>query len=143
MSGSTEKSWLFVAGVADPELTQRLRMHIAEKEQEGVIPAGESARVAKLSTALTRGTFVVSPERLELLRGLCQIYSAGILAERITSHRRVVGPVIVFFKKILFRIVAALLGPSFTSQRYFNAGVIRLLGSLCNEAQKSAHPHDS
>lgn len=75
----------------------------------------------------------MSPERLELLRGLCHLYSAGIRSEKITSHRRFVGAVIVFVKRAFFRVLSALLGPSFQFQRDFNAGVIRLLGDLCNE----------
>jgi hypothetical protein len=86
-----------------------------------------------VSTAIAPQSFTTSPERLEMLRSLCQIYSAGIRAANITSHRPVIGPLIVFVKKILFRSVAALLGPSFERQREFNAGVIRLLGDLCNE----------
>ncbi len=97
------------------------------------MPPNEPERVAQLSTTISKGAFVVSPERLELLRGLCHLYSAGIRAEKITSHRKVIGPVIVFVKKALFRVLSALLGPSFQFQRDFNAGVIRLLGDLCNE----------
>jgi hypothetical protein len=101
------------------------------------MPEDEQQRVAKLSTAIAKGAFVVTPERLELLRGLCQIYSAGIRAERISSHRRYLGPLIVFFKKALFRVISALLGPTFSYQRDFNAGVIRLLGDLCNESDRA------
>jgi len=71
---------------------------------------------------------------------LCQIYSAGVRSEKITSHRPVIGPLIVFVKRALFPVVSTLLGPSFRFQREFNAGVIRLLGDLCNEAGDQEEP---
>lgn len=140
MTVSTHNTWLEVMGSPDPALAERMSAMVAQLAVTGDMPADEQARVSRLSTVLTQGAFVVSPERLELLRGLCQIYSAGIRAEKITSHRRVVGPIIVFCKKLIFRVVSALLGPTFSFQRDFNAGVIRLLGSLCNEDSGPRRP---
>ncbi len=118
---------------SNPELELSLAKAVESWKQSGVMPDNEPTRVSEISTAIARQSFSTSPERLEMLRSLCQIYSAGIRAGKITSHRPLVGPAIVFSKKILFRAVAALLGPSFERQREFNAGVIRLLGDLCNE----------
>jgi hypothetical protein len=130
--GSTH-NWLRIDGIDNAQLVSSLAARTVSLVSGGCMPPNEPERVAQLSTTISKGAFVVSPERLELLRGLCHLYSAGIRAEKITSHRRVVGPVIVFVKKALFRVLSALLGPSFQFQRDFNAGVIRLLGDLCNE----------
>jgi hypothetical protein len=133
MSTSSQPTWLEISGKAAPKVAEQLSEQVASLSAAGVMPANEQARVAQLSTALTNDSFVASPERLELLRGLCQIYSAGIRSEKISSHRKFLGPVIVWIKKLLFRVISVLLGPTFSFQRDFNAGVIRLLGSLCNE----------
>ena len=133
MSNSNEQSWLSVCGVKDGSLERDLVASVAQMQSQAGMPAGEVARVAGVSTAIATGSFTVTPERLELLRSLCHLYSAGIRAEKISSHRPVIGPVIVFVKKALFRVVSGLLGPAFRYQRDFNAGVIRLLGDLCNE----------
>ncbi|MFO0417541.1 MAG: hypothetical protein ACK5Y6_09655 [Pseudomonadota bacterium] len=125
--------WISVAGKSESELQRTLTASVNHWSAAGAMPPNEVERIAKLSTAISQGSFSVSPERLELLRGLCQIYSAGIRAEKITSHRKVLGPVIVFVKRSLFRVVSALLGPTFQFQRDFNAGVIRLLADLSNE----------
>ena len=125
--------WFTIAGSGDATLAARLTASVGRWAESGVMPANEPARVAAASTAITTGAFATSRERLELLRELCQIYSRGIQSEKITSHRPVIGPVIVAAKKILFRAVASLLGPTFQFQRDFNARVIRLLGDLCNE----------
>ncbi len=128
-----QTGWFTVAASEDAALAARLTASVRGWVESGAMPANEPARVAGVSTAITTGAFSTSRERLELLRELCQIYSRGIQSEKITSHRPVIGPVIVAAKKILFRIVSALLGPTFRFQRDFNARVIRLLGDLCNE----------
>jgi hypothetical protein len=127
-------SWLKVALTDTTALERSLSAKIEALTLSGAIPAGEVERVACVNTAITRrDAFVVTPERLELLRGLCHLYSAGIRAEEIRSHRPWIGPIIVFIKKGIFRVISALLGPTFQYQRQFNAGVIRLLGDLANQ----------
>jgi hypothetical protein len=73
---------------------------------------------------------------------LCQIYSVDIKEREISSHRRFVGPCIVAVKKVLFKIVKVLLGPTFKHQRDFNAVTVSLLIDLCNESEKPVVPHD-
>lgn len=135
MAQNSSRVWLRIEGADSAQVASGLAERAALLVSDGVMPPNEPDRVAQLSTTIAKGAFVVSPERLELLRGLCHLYSAGIRAEKITSHRPVIGPAIVFVKKAFFRVLSALLGPSFQFQRDFNAGVIRLLGDLCNENQ--------
>jgi hypothetical protein len=132
-SKPTNQSWLSVAGAEAPQLAESLAVAVRGWVDSGSMPVGEPARVASVATGIAKGAFSTSRERLELLRELCHIYSAGIQSEKITSHRPVIGPVIVAAKKMLFRVIASLLGPTFRFQRDFNARVIRLLGDLCNE----------
>ena len=130
---STSENWLSVAGADASALAESLAASVRGWAESGVMPIGEPARVASVATGIAKGAFSTSRERLELLRELCHIYSAGIQSEKITSHRPVIGPVIVAAKTMLFRVIASLLGPTFRFQRDFNARVIRLLGDLCNE----------
>ena len=141
MANSCAQSWLSICGAGEVSLERDLSAQIAALVAEGRIPPQERERVSRLSLGISNGAFVTSPKRLELLRNLCQLYSAGIRAEKFTSHRPVIGPLIVFVKRRLYPIVSALLGPSFRFQRDFNAGVIRLLGELCNEAESSREGH--
>ena len=134
MEKSSKHTWIKIAGSSDVTLAKEIAADVADLIARNQMPVNEPERVAELSTAISRGAFMASFERMELLRGLCQIYSAGIRSEKITSHRKLIGPVIVFMKKGIFRVVSALLGPTFQLQRDFNAGVIRILGDLCNES---------
>jgi hypothetical protein len=131
---SNTQLWIEGSGFDCAQLQRDLSECVATLATQGAMPPNECERVAAIKIGIADGAFVASPKRLELLRGLCQIYSAGIRSEKITSHRPVVGPLIVFVKRALFPVVSTLLGPSFRFQREFNAGVIRLLGDLCNEA---------
>lgn len=133
MDGSKKQDWFRVAGVDSVDISESLSLRVNSLIASGVMPQDDPERVAALSMGIAKGAFRVSPERLEMLRGLCHLYSAGIRAEKITSHRRLLGPLIVSTKKAIFRILSSLLGPSFRYQRDFNAGVIRLLCTLCNE----------
>lgn len=133
MSKNLTEQWLEIRGFDTGQLANGLAAQVAQWSTQGIMPRDEEERVARLSTSIAKGAFVVSSERLELLRNLCHLYAAGIRAEKITSHRPLVGPVIVFAKRVFFRVLSSLLGPSFQFQRDFNAGVIRLLGDLCNE----------
>ncbi|MEY4701618.1 MAG: hypothetical protein RL326_1805 [Pseudomonadota bacterium] len=134
----THDGWLRVGEQGDPSLENALANAVKAWVEDGAMPPNEPERVAGISTAIASQSFTTSPQRLEMLRSLCQIYSAGVRAGKITSHRPIIGPCIVLVKRILFRSVAALLGPSFERQREFNAGVIRLLGDLCNEDRPHA-----
>jgi len=133
MQKSSDNSWLEIDGEISYQLACSLTSRISDLVLQGVMPANEQERVARHSSAISTASFIVSSERLELLRNLCHLYSVGIRAEKIASHRRLLGPIIVFAKKSVFRVISALLGPSFRYQRDFNAGVIRLLSDLCNE----------
>lgn len=130
-------SWVCVGGSDDIALADSLAAGVKQWAESSRMPLNEPERVSEFDTNIVRGSLVLSPHRLELLRRLCHVYSAGVRSERISSHRPILGPAIVFAKKILFRIVSPLLGPSFKHQREFNAAVIKLLGDLCNEATES------
>lgn len=50
-----------------------------------------------------------------------------IRLEKITSHRKVLGPVIVVFKKIARRILLPFMTPFFERQKRFNVGMVNYL----------------
>jgi hypothetical protein len=100
-------------------------------------PPNHEEDIRKLVLSTASGEFVTSPDRLARLRRLCQIYGVRIRPETITSHRKIIGPVIVAVKKVLFRVVEGLLGKTIKHQRDFNAEVVALLTDLCNEAGAS------
>lgn len=136
-NNTTDDHWFLIGGNSAPEIAKSIREAVRNDVTSGAMPADEEARIAAFSTSLSHGSFVASPERIELIRSLCQLYGRGVQAQKIQSHRKMIGPAIVAVKKVIHRLLLALLGASFSFQREFNAHVIRLLSDLCNEAHLS------
>lgn len=77
--------------------------------------------------------FQVDYHKLESLRRLCQLWEVDIRVSEITSHRKMIGPLIVRAKKILFPVVKFFLKDLIREQRDFNASVIQLCAQICND----------
>ncbi len=129
-------SWVTVCGAVDSDLAHALNEKVLALRAAGKFSEADQLHIQGLSFSVTRDGFAASPERVEVLRKLCQIYSADIRPQAPTSHRKFIGPFIVFGKKMLQPVVNAVLGPAVRNQREFNASVISLLTDLCNEGAR-------
>jgi hypothetical protein len=128
-----DTSWLSVGGASDVELARALFEKIESLRAAGKFSEEDQEHIAQLSFSVTRNGFTATPERVELLRRLCQIYSADIRPPAPTSHRKIIGPCIVLGKKMLQPVINAVFGPALRNQREFNATVVSLLTDLCND----------
>jgi len=135
-SAQKERDWFSVCGESDLSLSERVASRIMQLEREGVCSASDQEHVRDLRFGAANGRFATSPRRLELLRRLCQIHSIEVQDRAITSHRKVIGPLIVLAKRAIFSTVRTLLGPTFKHQQDFNAVTVSLLMDLCNEAEQ-------
>ena len=135
----TNNSWLLIAGARDPALEELVANRSAERRLQGEYSRDNEYYIRDISLALTRGDFRLSGKKQELLRRLCQIYHVELIPQAISSHRKVIGPVIVAFKKIVFSLLKPLLGRSMAQQREFNATVIAFLAEEANEARGEGH----
>ena len=131
-----DTTWITVGGSPDAELARSLYERIEALRVAGKFSEADQAHIAQLSFSVTRDGFSATPERVEVLRRLCQIYSADIRPQAPTSHRRIIGPIIVFGKKMLQPVINAVFGPALRNQREFNANVVSLLTDLCNDGAK-------
>ncbi|MEY4668470.1 MAG: hypothetical protein RL518_1169 [Pseudomonadota bacterium] len=135
-AGTTSDSpWIFVAGESNKEVSNALAQRVADLRAAGKFSEDDERHIARLSFSVTRDGFVATPERVELLRRLCQIYSADVRPPAPTSHRRIIGPFIVFGKRMLQPVINAVFGPALRQQREFNANVVSLLTDLCNDGR--------
>jgi hypothetical protein len=133
-STASPSSWIYQSRVVNTTLAELLEARVNEQRLAGLYTERDEQHVKGIALATSKRDFVTSPERLERLRRLCQIYSINLRPEEITSHRKVIGPVIVAVKKALFRMLEGLLGKTIKHQRDFNSEVVALLTDLCNEA---------
>jgi hypothetical protein len=128
--------WLKVCGVDDATLAASLERRVENHRKAGDFTLDNQLYIRDVSLAVSKNSdFTVSGERAEILRRLCTLYRIGFHEKEITSHRPVVGRCIVFFKKLLYRLLKPLLLPVFKQQTMYNATVVHLLAQLANESE--------
>lgn len=136
-SVSDQKEALVVCGSVDTALTSRLSQQHAARLAAGKIPAHEREYVRRLNllpTKLEDGSMKnIDPAHLERLKTLCQLWDVQLRPTTISSHRKVIGPIIIFAKKIITKLVQHVMKDSMRQQRDFNAGVISLLSDICSK----------
>jgi len=132
---STSHSWITVAGEVNHDVRETTARRVADLRAAGKFSEVDERHIAQLSFAITRDGFAATPERLELLRRLCQLYSADVRPQAPTSHRKIIGPFIVLGKRMLQPVINAVFGPALRNQREFNANVVSLLTDLSNDAR--------
>ena len=87
---------------------------------------------------LCDGSLKLSKKRLEKLRRLCQLWEVNLKPAEITSHRKVIGPLIVAVKKLVYPILKVLLKETIKQQRDFNAAAVALIADLANESENQS-----
>ena len=126
MSESND-SWLIVGGSADPLLQQRCEQAVAEKIAAGKYKQGDIDYLRRIDLSPVKGALQISDSQLEKLRRLCQLAEVELVPARISSHRPIVGSLIVAAKKVLFSVLKVLMKDTLRKQRDFNAAVISFL----------------
>jgi hypothetical protein len=95
--------------------------------------ADEAYYVSHVDLTLCKKELRLSDERLEKLRQLCQLWDIDLRHKEITSHRKFVGPVIVFAKKRIYPLFRFFLKDLIHQQQRFNATAIALIADLSSE----------
>jgi hypothetical protein len=126
---------LIVCGKVAPELHAELGRKADERMESGLYSRKSVDDVRILDTMPLKGDVLLSAELVEAFRRLCQVHNVTLLESEITSHRPLIGPIIVFGKKILYRILRPLLEKTLHQQREFNAAAIYALGALASNGK--------
>jgi hypothetical protein len=128
---------LTIAGQDRAAMQDTLLQRVTSKIASGAMPAHEQEYLRRLNllpTKLEDGSVrSIDPAHIERLKNLCQLWDVQVRETSITSHRKVIGPVIVFVKRMVIRLVRLVLKDSMRQQRDFNAGVIALLSDICSK----------
>lgn len=133
--------WIKVLGSDDPSLEEAVNNAVRSKISSGEFAEKDVNYVASLERPLLPGELAVSAGRLEKLRRLCQLWDVDLKVTEISSHRPVIGPVIVAFKKMLVPLLRALFKDMIRQQRDFNAAAIKLLADLSNDIERMKGRH--
>jgi len=125
--------WLQVMGEKDTELRQRAEDGVAQKLAASIYTPDEMERIRRLDASLVDEEIGLDEVALGKLRRLCQIWDVDIRVTHISSHRPIIGPVIVFCKRLFLPILRFLLKDSLRQQRDFNATAISLLADIASK----------
>ncbi|MCB0338505.1 MAG: hypothetical protein KDD53_02825, partial [Bdellovibrionales bacterium] len=123
---SSHRSWISVCGQSADSLGEKLTERVSKRIESNEFTQKDVDYIASLKRPLLNETANFDPRSLEKLRTLCQLWDLRIRPVNITSHRKIIGPVIVGVKKALYPIIRILLRDVINQQRDFNAAAISL-----------------
>ncbi len=130
MSETSSQSPNILLGTGDPlveRLNERLELLRSErKENRPTLSETEIDDIRNLDHRLFPRDFELGKKDTEELRAICSLSQTGLRQVRkISSHRPLIGPAIVFAKRILWRIVQVLLKETFDGTQEFNARLVK------------------
>jgi hypothetical protein len=128
--------WIVACGQAAPELASILQSRVATRIKAGEFLPDTLHYFQEVSFKPVTGDLTVSEKRLEQLQKLCQLWDVRIRPQEVTSHRRILGPLIVAVKKLAYPVLGAFLKETFHQQRSFNAAAIALVAELSEELER-------
>lgn len=123
-------NWLKICGNEDQEMQSQLLSKKQSLIDSGELTEDQIKYMKQVDLSITKGELDISDKALEKLRVLCQLWDVDIRPQRIESHRKFVGPIIITAKKLVFPILKSFMKDFVRQQKDFNAGVISLVGEI-------------
>jgi hypothetical protein len=126
--------------------TAKLQLHVEEavlaRQSQGTytLPEREHIRQRKIFTQVQDK---IPVEHLDAIRRLCQLWDVQVLPKNIQSHRKFIGPVIVWTKRKLFPIMEFVLKDCLRQQREFNAAAIQAIAEIASPKSDASLPKQS
>ncbi|NDC39462.1 MAG: hypothetical protein EBZ48_15725 [Proteobacteria bacterium] len=139
MSGNTtghSAAWIVARGADAPDLCALVESRVSARIQAGDFLPDTVQYCNEVSFHPVSGDLTVSDKRLEQLQKLCQLWDVQLRPKEVTSHRKIIGPLIVAAKRLAYPVLGAFLKDSFHQQRSFNAAAIALLAELSEEVER-------
>ena len=130
--------WVLCNAEPAPALAAAMEQRVAARIRAGEFPPDTIQYFQEVSFKPVPGALTVSDKRLEQLQKLCQLWDVRLRPQQVTSHRKLLGPLIVAAKRLAYPVLGAFLKESFHQQRSFNAAAIALLAELSEEVERLA-----
>lgn len=128
--------WLTICGETIPALEEQLKARAKQHLSVKGYTDNDVQYVAALERPLYQGNLKLSKVELEKLRALCQLWEVRLMPQKISSHRPVIGKIIVAVKRLLFPIFQVFMKDTMRQQRDFNAAVVSLLTELTSRTTR-------
>lgn len=120
------------------KIMKQIQERVLEKKRAGIYTDEEIREVSELKNEISPQKEGVYGELALHLRRLHHNWDVASSSALITSHRRVLGPIIVTLKKIGFRIFKFIGHPFVIRQTEFNAASVRFSAVLMDELSRLA-----
>jgi hypothetical protein len=135
------EGWIRVTGSADRQLEEILARRVDTRIAAGDYTSADINGVGELHRLGGHGPLALSPETLNHLRRLCQLWEVDLKpSPKITSHRKIIGPFIVFVKKLAFPVVRFFMRETLKQQRDFNGAVLEAVARLSADLEARQAP---
>jgi hypothetical protein len=135
-TGQDESGWLEVLGASAPELERAIQGRVEAHLAAGRYTLKNIEYVAQLERPASGGNLAVSAASLERIRRLCQVWEVDFKPARsITSHRPILGPIIVAGKRLAFPIMRFFMRETLRQQRDFNVAVVEAIAELAKQIE--------
>jgi len=123
-------------GVNVAEIMKQIQERVLEKKKAGIYTDEEIREVSELKKQLSPQKEGAYGELALHLRRLHHNWDVAASSALITSHRKVLGPVIVALKKVGFRVFRFIGHPLVIRQTEFNAASVRFASVLMEELSR-------
>lgn len=131
MNQSSLDACFRLAVTGSPPVCESVRVRLAERKARGILDPEEIARVSQTKLHAFRGEGVAS----EAFRQCCITWEADRPAP-LSSHRPIVGKVIIAVKKALRRSLRFLNEPFLARQRDFNWNLLVVVRNLLERIER-------
>lgn len=119
-------------GKQSAELQEEVKSLVSQRISSGKYRREDVEYVKSLDLFPVKDASNLDSEMLERLRRISEVWEVKLGHDPITSHRPIVGPVIVALKRMIFPLVSLVLKKPLEQQRRFNAEVVSLLAKLAS-----------
>ena len=125
--------WITVPNSDSSAFEAAIERSLDQRIQSGTFSIQDVKNIRDRELDLIPKDLELNNELLLKLRRLCQLWQVDIRTAEISSHRPIIGPIIVGVKKVLFPMIRFALKDLIREQRDFNAEVISYLATLSQQ----------
>ena len=115
---------------AAADLERNVESAYAARIAGGKLKQEEVEYVSRLPLRYINDQRRLKGEMLNLIRTLCRTYDTDLFVGEISSHRKIIGPIIVKVKKLIFPVLRFFLKEYVRRQKEFNAATIAAILEL-------------
>jgi hypothetical protein len=126
-------SWLSAPEDLSQDLCKGASYRVTKRIAQGLFTHGDISNIYARKLEFIERSLDLTPTELTHARRLCQLCDVRLKDPSVTSHRRIIGPIIVSVKRLLFPLLRALLQDTLKQQRDFNAALVEAYVDSCQK----------